>query len=79
MYLWVTGYTQAVAHVWLLTSQNKPNTQKNMQRIVFISTLLVDPRYEKVRYVGKTINLQNRYEQHLYWFDNSNPKKRSLG
>ena len=45
-----------------------------MQKIVYIYAL-VDPRYEKVRYVGKTINLQNRYEQHLYWFDNSNPRK----
>ena len=45
-----------------------------MRKVVYIYALL-DPRYKRVRYVGKTINLQKRYEQHLYWFDNSNPRK----
>jgi excinuclease UvrABC nuclease subunit len=27
---------------------------------------LIDPRNDEVRYVGKTINIKNRYKQHLY-------------
>jgi len=45
-----------------------------MARIVYIY-VLIDPRNNKVKYVGKTVNLQNRFEQHIYWFTGSNPRK----
>jgi hypothetical protein len=45
-----------------------------MQKIVYIYAL-VDPKYERVRYVGKSVNLENRYEQHLCEFTGVNPRK----
>ena len=32
---------------------------------------LIDPRNNKIRYVGKTINIKRRYKQHLYEKDKS--------
>lgn len=45
-----------------------------MQRIIYIYAL-VDPRDNRIRYIGKTVNIKKRYEQHLYWFTGTNPRK----
>lgn len=45
-----------------------------MRKIVYIYALF-DPRYKRVRYVGKTINLRNRLYQHIYELNGSNPRK----
>ncbi len=45
-----------------------------MNNVIYIYSL-IDPRYNKVRYIGKTVNLKRRYEQHLYLFTGNNPRK----
>jgi predicted GIY-YIG superfamily endonuclease len=45
-----------------------------MNKPVYIYSL-VDPRDNKVKYIGKTVNLEKRMEQHLYWFTGTNPRK----
>lgn len=45
-----------------------------MTKPVYIYSL-VDPRYNKIRYIGKTVNLEKRFEQHLYWFTGNNLRK----
>ena len=48
-----------------------------MPKVVYIYAL-VDPRDERIRYIGKTVNLEKRYEQHVYWLNGSNPRKENL-
>jgi hypothetical protein len=45
-----------------------------MPKVVYIY-VLKDPRDKRIRYVGKTNNIDRRYEQHLYNRNEGNPHK----